>query len=104
MRVEAGERLGGSARRGGRGRPGARTCGERGVAASCSAACGERREGRKGEKEEKRKRRKMEKEKEKEKERERKRESERALAIFAAATAGPVGHARCVVRSDGDAR
>jgi hypothetical protein len=44
------------------------------VAASCSAACGERREGRKGEKEEKRKRRKMEKEKEKKKEREKERQ------------------------------
>ena len=63
----------------------------------------------KGEREGRGRRRKKEKggkwkKKKKKRRRERKRESERAPAIFAAATAGPVGHARCVVRSDGDAR
>ena len=44
----------------------------------------------------------MEKRKKKKKRKER--ESERVPAIFAVATTGPVGHARCDVRSDGDAR
>jgi len=40
----------------------------------------------------------------KKKKKKKRRESEHAPTIFAAATAEPVGHARCDVRSDGDAR
>ena len=46
----------------------------------------------------------MEKRKKKKKRKERERARERAPVIFAAATARPVGHACCDVRSDGDAR
>jgi len=76
-----------------------------GVGAVAGERCGareraaeEREEGRR-----RREKRKMEKGIRK---RKGKRESEResAPAIFAAATAGPVGHARCDVRSNGDAR